>query len=136
MGGRTALVMAQPPLLFAAKPKASSARLAEGPTGSNLSSMQASLQRRARSRQSVPAALIQIRCLEGRRKIQCAPQMCKLSLILRGEGNHVANNPDHHLGAFPFWCAAQLAIQCELGILSEWRIRLSLDHRHHLDRFG
>ena len=58
------------------------------------------------------------------------------ALILWGEGNHAANNPDHPVGAFPFWCVAQLAVQCKLGILSEWRIRLSLDHRHHLDRFG
>jgi hypothetical protein len=48
--------------------------------------------------------------------------------------NHAENNPDHPVSAFPFGCVAQLAVQCTLGILSEWWIRITLDHCHHLDR--
>jgi hypothetical protein len=60
----------------------------------------------------------------------------KLQLNPAGKGKtHAANDPDHPVGAFPFGCVAQLAIQRALGILSEWRIRLNLDHCRHLNHF-
>jgi hypothetical protein len=79
----------------------------------------------------------QIHCVEGRIRVRCAHRRSKWEIPAKFCGereNHAANNPDHPVSAFPFGRVAQLAVQCKLGILSEWRIRLSLDHCNHLDR--